>query len=238
MTSLFAALDATWPAVATHRAGGWLVREGRGGGKRVSSAVVAAADAAATIAAAEATHATIGQPPLFCLRPDESPTEADADLALAGLGYRIADPVLLFTAPVARIAAEPPARMTTFPIWPPLAITAELWAEGGIGPERLQVMERAPGPKTAILGREADRAAGAAFAALCGDIAMIHALHVAPDQRRRGLGRNLMRAAAAWAAEAGAAQIALAVTEANAPACTLYRALGMTVAARYHYRTR
>ena len=36
-TALFDAIEATWPAAALHSHGPWLVREGRGGGKRVSS---------------------------------------------------------------------------------------------------------------------------------------------------------------------------------------------------------
>ncbi|TMV56955.1 GNAT family N-acetyltransferase, partial [Thioclava sp. BHET1] len=36
--AIFAALDASWPAAALHHAGPWLIREGRGGGKRVSAA--------------------------------------------------------------------------------------------------------------------------------------------------------------------------------------------------------
>jgi ribosomal protein S18 acetylase RimI-like enzyme len=232
MSDLFAALDATWAAAATVETGGWTVREGRGGGKRVSAATTDREDA--DIAAAEDAQAALGQPPLFCLRDGQSALDA----ALAGRGYRIVDPVVLYEAPVAAIAAEPPARLSAFPLWPPLAITREIWAEGHIGPERLAVMERVGLPKTAILGRAGDRAAGAVFAAVAGDIAMTHALHVDPAARRQGLARNLMRAAAAWAAAQGAARLALAVTAANAPANALYRALGMRVAGRYHYRVK
>lgn len=234
MTDLFAALDATWPAASSRLAGGWRIREGRGGGKRVSSATAESAEAPDQIAIAEAVQAAFGQPPLFCLRPGD----AEADAALAARGYRIVDPVAIYAAPVARIAAEPPERMTGFPIWPPLAIVTDIWAGAGIGPERQDVMHRVIGPKTAILGRESDRAAGAVFVALHRDTAMIHALHVDPDRRRKGLARNLMRAAAGWAAGQGAAQIALAVTSANEPARALYQALGMAVVTEYHYRAR
>ncbi len=234
MSDLFAALDATWPAAGTRQAGGWLVREGRGGGKRVSSATVLDGSAAEGIALAEAAHAALGQPPLFCLRDgQEAP-----DRALAARGYRILDPVVLLSAPAARIASEPPAHLSTFPLWPPLAITRDIWTAGGNGAERQAVMARVAGPKTAILGRAGDRAAGAVFVAAHGDIAMIHALHVDDAARRQGLARNLMRAAAAWGLEQGAATLALAVTRANAPANTLYAALGMEPAGHYHYRAK
>lgn len=235
MTDLFAALDATWPALAQHTAGGWLVRHGADGGKRVSAAtVLTPAKAAASIDAAEAAHLALGQEPLFCLRPDD----AAADRALAERGYHTLDPVQIFTSPAASIAAEPPAHMSSFAIWPPLAIIDEVWHQGHIGPARRAVMDRVSGAKTAILGRVSDRAAGAVFVAMHDDMAMIHALHVDPAQRRQGLARNLVRAAAAWAISQRADQLSLAVTAANAPACALYRSLGMQVASHYHYRAR
>lgn len=234
MSDLFAALDATWPPVSTRQAGGWLVREGLGGGKRVSSASALDDGAAQGIAAAEAAHHALGQPPLFCLREGQD----GLDQALAARGYRVLDPVVLLAAPVALIAAHPPAHLSSFPLWPPLAITRDIWAAGGTGTARQAVMDRVAAPKTAILGRAADRAAGAVFVAAEGDIAMVHALHVAEVARRQGLARNLMRAAAAWAHDQGARTLALAVTRANAPANALYAALGLVPVGHYHYRAK
>jgi GNAT superfamily N-acetyltransferase len=234
MTDLFQALDATWPAAARHQAGGWLVGEGRGGGKRVSSAIALSGDALSTIDLAEAAHAHLGQPPLFCLRPGQEAL----DNALAARGYAKIDPVVIYRCATDRIADAPPERLTTFPIWPPLAIMAELWEEEHIDAARLAVMDRVTGPRTAILGRMDDRAAGAAFVGIAGDVAMVHALHVDPAMRRKGLARNLMRAAGQWARAAGASHLALAVTEANTAANGLYRALGMERAAHYHYRAK
>lgn len=234
MSDLFAALDATWPAASIRQAGGWLIREGLGGGKRVSSATALDDSAAAGIALAEAAQEALGQPPLFCLRDGQEAL----DQALAARGYRILDPVVLFAAPAAQLAVEPPAHLSSLPLWPPLAITRDIWAASGNGAERQAVMERVAGPKTAILGRAGDRAAGAVFVATHGDIAMIHALHVDDVARRQGLARNLMRAAAAWALDQGAATLALAVTRANEPANALYAGLGMKIAAHYHYRAK
>lgn len=234
MTGILAALDATWPAASQRVVGGWRVREGQGGGKRVSSATAEDPTAAGGIAQAEAAHAALGQEPLFCLRDGQE----DLDRALVARGYRIVDPVVLLAAPLVAMAAEPPAHMTSFPLWPPLAITRDLWAEGGIGAARQAVMERVAVPKISILGRTGDRAAGAAFVALHDGIAVVHALHVDPAARRQGLARNLMRAAAAWALGQGGHTLALAVTKANAPALALYAALGMERVGQYHYRAR
>lgn len=233
MSDPFAVIEATWPAAAMHRAGPWLVREGRGGGKRVSAATAAGDWQAADIALAEAAQASLGQDLLFMLRPDE----AALDATLETQGYRIVDPVVILAAPLAALAGAPPP-MTTFPIWPPLAIMRDIWAEGGIGAGRQAVMARVSGPKTAILGRINDRAAGTAFVALHEQTAMLHALHVLPGQRRQGIAAHMMRAAALWAQDQGAQRFSVVVTSANAAALALYASLGMTIVGHYHYRMR
>lgn len=230
--ALLAALDATWPPAAFHRAGPWCLREGRGGGKRVCAATLATDWAPADIATAEAAMRALGQTPLFMLRDGEDALDA----ALAGRGYALVDPVVQYAGRVAVVGATPPGPMEVFPVWPPLAVMRDLWAEAGIGPARIAVMERTTGPRTALMARLRDRVAGTAFVACSGDIAMIHAVEVAPALRRGGAGRTLLRAAAVWAAQQGAVWLALAVTEANAPARALYEGLGMEVVTAYHYR--
>jgi N-acetylglutamate synthase len=224
LPDLFAVLEATWPPAARHRAGPWLLRDGAGGGKRVSAATAQGPVTAANLAAAG---------DLVMVRAGE----AALDAMLAEAGYRMVDPTLLYLAPIDSLATPPP-RLTAIPIWPPLAIQRRLWAEAGIGPARVAVMERAAGPKTALLGRVRDRAAGTAFVALHDDVAMVHALEVVPGFRRAGVARNLMQGAACWARAQGARWMALAVTEANAGARALYAALGMREAGRYHYRAK
>ena len=97
-------------------------------------------------------------------------------------------------------------------------------------------MERVAGPKTRLLSRAADMPCGAAFVALDGDVAMIHAIDVLARLRRQGAARLLMEGAARFAAERGAAWLTLAVTEANEGARALYARLGMAEAGGYHYR--
>lgn len=226
---LLAALDATWPAAGLGHAGGFLIREGRGGGKRVSAATPE--DQPLDIDAACGAMRALGQTPLFMLRAADAALDAD----LAARGFDVVDPVNLYAAPVETLAAEVP-RVTVFDIWEPLAICAELWSLGGIGPARLAVMYRATGPKTALLGRLGQLPAGTGFVACDGEIAMIHALEVRPEARRRGLARHMMHHAADWAARQGATHLALAVTQANTGANALYSSLGMSVVGQYHYR--
>lgn len=232
--TLYALVEGSWPPARAFRAGPWMVRDGQGGGKRVSAVTAAAAWTDADIPLAEAEQASLGQDALFMIR-----TGDDAlDGALAARGYRVIDPVVAYAAPVAALADPPPDPMAAFPHWPPLGIALDIWAQTGIGPGRIAVMHRAAGPKCAILARSGDRPTGTAFVALHGDAAMLHALEVLPAHRRQGSARAMLRAAAVWARDQGAQTLALVVTEANHGARALYSSLGMRVVGQYHYRIR
>ena len=142
----------------------------------------------------------------------------------------------MYAAPAAQIATERPPPVTSFEVWPPLAVQVEIWATGGISQGRLDVMERARAPKTTLLGRANDRPAGTVFVGVAGDCAMIHALEIGHAHRRQGLARHLTRAAAFWALDAGATYLTLVTTQANDGANALYTSLGMTLVGHYHYR--
>lgn len=228
---LFAALDATWPAARILRRGPWILREGKGGGQRVSAATASGPVAASDIPTAEEAMRALGQRPLFMIRAEDRELDATLDRR----GYAIVDPVTMYVARIEGLIADLPEATVT-PSWPPFAVQSEIWAEAGVGSQRLAVMARAAEPRTAILGRAGDRPAGTAFVAVHDDIGMVHAVEVVPVARRRGLGRTLMQGAANWARARGAAWMALAVTDANAAARALYVSLRMTPATRYHYR--
>ncbi|WP_159963827.1 GNAT family N-acetyltransferase [Profundibacterium mesophilum] len=231
-TRLEHALAQTWPPAATMRAGPWRICAGRGGGKRVSAARALEAGAAGQIALAEREMQALRQPCLFQLgTADEA-----LDAALAALGYQVMDPTVFYHAPIAHLAEMPPEPVSGFWVWEPLQIMRDIWQAGGIGPERIAVMQRVKGPKIGLLGRAADKPAGAAFVALDGDVAMLHAVEILPELRRHGAGRNLLRHAVQWARREGARTLALVVREENAAACALYEGLGMELAGRYHYR--
>jgi GNAT superfamily N-acetyltransferase len=229
---LYAVIDGTWPSVAKRAVGPWTIRVDGKGGSRVSAATAEAAFSEADIAEAEYAMREVGQTPLFMIREGEDRLDA----MLAARGYVIKDPVNLYAAPVAKVATERPPPVTSFEVWPPLAVQAEIWAAGGIGQGRLDVMDRARAPKTTLLGRVNDRPAGSVFVAIAADCAMIHALEIASDHRRKGLARHLTQAAAFWAQENGATFLTLVTTQANAGANALYSSLGMTLVGQYHYR--
>lgn len=229
--TLFAALEATWPPEAVHRIGPWRLRQGAGGGGRVSSATAEGPVAAADVAALAAAARALGQAPLVMVQPGE----AALDAVLAGAGWALRDETVVYAAPAGEF--PDPGPLEAFAAWPPLALVRDIWAEGGIGAARQAVMARAAGPKAAVLARTGDRVSSAGFVALAGDTAVLSAVWVRPALRRQGAGRQVVAGAAAFARAAGAARLALAVTAANRPARALYEALGMAVVGQYHYRT-
>lgn len=227
-TDLAEVMEATWPPARAWRLGPFLLRDGAGGGKRVS-----AASAEAPFIEADLDRAVAAMPePLFVIRAGD----AALDRALEARGFRVVDPVVAYDAPVGLLADPAPEPMAAFAHWPPLQITRAIWAEGGIGPARVAVMDRVAGPKTVILARTAEQPAGAAFVAIHGKTAMLHALEVRPALRRQGSADNMLRAAALWAQRNGADRLSLVVTERNEGARRLYASKGMQVVGQYHYR--
>jgi ribosomal protein S18 acetylase RimI-like enzyme len=227
---LTALIDATWPAKSFAHLDGWTIRNGGGGGSRVSAASQLEPDA--KIASAEVAMRALGQTPLFMVRHDEG----TLDKTLIAAGYRIKDPVTYYTAPIGKIATQRPPTVTCFQVWPPLATQAEIWDVGGIDDARLAIMARATGPKTTVLGRVHDTPAGTAFGAIYNGTAMLHAIETAHAFRRQGLGRHMIHALAFWAQEHDAHTVSVLVKKANVAANALYTSLGMPPVGGYHYR--
>lgn len=225
-------VDGTWPAAQYDRLGPFLLRRGCGGGSRVSAASALGPATETEIGAAEDAMRAMGQKRIFSLYPGDEALDAQ----LAQRGYDILDPVNIYSCPVSHLTDQPVPRVTAFFIWHPLAIMNEIWAQGGIGPERRAVMDRAQGPKTGLLLRHNDQPCGTAFVAIHNGVAMVHALEILPDHRRQGMGQWAMRAAAFWALDNGAQTFSVICTKANTGANGLYRALGMDIAGEYHYR--
>lgn len=225
-------MDGTWPAAKMQTVGPWMIRHGQGGGKRVSAVSANGEWQEDQISLAEDAQVEIGQDRLFVIRQGED----RLDRALETRGYRVVDPVVAYAVSCAELADPAPSGMSAFAHWPPLAICRDIWAELGIPAARIAVMERAHGPKCAILGRTGDHPSGVAFVAVHGDTAMLHALEVRETMRRQGSAHNILRKAANWALENGAKTFSLVVTRANEPARKLYTSLNMQVVGQYHYR--
>jgi GNAT superfamily N-acetyltransferase len=228
---LYDASEATWPPARRWDDGPWTLREGAGGGKRVSAATAHAPVQDSDIPVAEAAMRAQDQRPLFMIRQGEGALDA----LLAARGYDRIDEVTTYVAPVDLLTDRSIPHVTCFTVWAPLAIMTEIWAQGGIGPARLAVMDRAA-VKTGILARWNEKPGGVAFAAVHGGICMVHAVEVVAHQRKQGVAEWIMRAAAFWAAKHGAAHLAVLCVTANKPANALYTKLGFTPVGTYHYR--
>lgn len=229
---LFETAQATWPAAACWDVGPFTLRDGQGGGQRVSAATVNAPFTPEDLTAAQDAMRAQGKAPLFQVRH-----AGDAlDTALEARGYAIKDPTVLYVAPIDKLTDRLIPRVTTFCIWEPLSIMHEIWATDGITSARRAVMARAS-CKTAILARWNEKPAGAGFVGVHCGVAMVHGLVVLPHQRRQGVANWMMRQAAFWGQTQGASHIAVLCVAGNAGANALYRALGFEQVGGYHYRT-
>lgn len=225
-------IDATWPAKSLQDVQGWTLRDGAGGGSRVSACTATPAAKINEHPLAVQTMRELGQTPLFMVRAGED----ELDAALEKEGYRVKDPTTLYTVPTAQLATQRPPAVTCFQVWPILATQAEIWEAGGIDDPRFDVMKRAASPKTSVLGRVHDTPAGTAFASIHNGTAMLHAIETSLAFRRQGLGRHMIRALAFWAKEHDADHVALLVTKTNTAANALYSSMGFAPVGGYHYR--
>ncbi|MDE9449474.1 GNAT family N-acetyltransferase [Aliiroseovarius sp. Z3] len=228
------ACEVTWPPAKTERIGAWVIRDGAGGGKRVSAATENWPTTEADLPVAEKAMRDLGMDPLFQIRHGDE----HLDDMLEKHGYQIVDPVNFWAIEVEELTKDAPPPVSAFSIWPTLSIMHELWEAGGIGAARRAVMERANCPKTGLLARTDDAPAGVGFVGLHNEIAMVHALHVDKEMRRMGTGANLLKQAAIWAKAQKAKYIALIVTQGNHAANPLYANIGMHLVGHYHYRTK
>ncbi|MEM8591291.1 MAG: GNAT family N-acetyltransferase [Pseudomonadota bacterium] len=227
------AIWVTWPGEATTQTPAFTLRRSGDDSRRSRAATLRRTSTDAEVAEAAATMEGWGQPAMFWVPSNQG----DFELQLDALGYKAHDHAIYYIGPAAEMAAQRPPRLSTFEIWEPLAIMADIWAQTGTSRARIDVMRRADCPKTSILGRIDGQPAGAAYVGLHGPLAMVHAVGTLPQHRRKGLGAFMMAQAAIWAERQGATWIGLAVGQANDSARALYASLGMQPVGSYHYRT-
>ncbi|MDO5658244.1 MAG: GNAT family N-acetyltransferase [Paracoccus sp. (in: a-proteobacteria)] len=230
---LDAVFDATWQAAQSRRFGGLVALEAAGAGDRVNGAHRVGDWSEKDIDAACAQLAEWGIAPLF--RVDDA--DAGFIAALEARGFQRSPSALMMGIAPDRLTDRPIPPVTAFEHWPPLAVQRDMWVEGGFGSPRLAVMDRVEVVKTSLLGRIDDRAAATGFLALHDGIAMLHALVVAPEHRRKGMAGWMLRRAALWAQAQGADQLVLAVGVENHGAIATYDALGFARLADYSVMT-
>jgi len=236
LNRLFSVIDATWPPARIETHGPWHVRQGLGGGQRVSATTRIGVVTEADIGQAEAAMDALGQPRIFMMRPEDE----DLDGLLEARGYAVVDPVNIYLCPSADLAIHRPPPVSIFELSEPLAVLREIWAEAGIGPARLAVMSRVRGPHVYLLGRMDGRPGGGAFVGAHegahDGVAMLHALEVKPQFQRKGLGRYMMWQTAHWAQAQGLEWVSVICVQDNIGANELYKSIGMQPMGGYHYR--
>ena len=228
---LIAAVERTWPPVAVDdsAAPGWRLREGAGGGRRVSCASSLGGEDFEAAAAAMRAH---GARP--CIRAARGEAELAARLEAADW-VRI-DPTVLMVGEAARLVLVDLPKGVKFSLGRiRLALLDEIWEGGAVTPARRAVMARAPEPKATIMARTDAATAGVGFVCADGEVAMLHAVVVREALRRQGAGTAALAGAARFALDVGAQWVGLAVTEANAAARALYGKAGMTEVGGYAY---
>ncbi|MEO3827827.1 GNAT family N-acetyltransferase [Actinomadura sp. B10D3] len=222
-----------WPAPSSQDIGGWLLRHAEGVTKRANSALPLddPGDLEHAVERAERFYSGLGLPTVFSMDAHARPSGLDA--FLAARGYEIVDPTLAMVADVPDASGhagveivEKPAR-EWLDLW---------WSVDGRYAHQRPVAEKiltgVPAGYASLDGVAVGRGVPQ------GEWLGVFAMAVAPEARRRGLGRRVLRALLAWGREQGCERAYLVVVERNAPARALYEAEGFVPAGGYHYRVK
>ncbi|NIL39873.1 GNAT family N-acetyltransferase [Salinispora arenicola] len=236
------AADEAWPAPTRAGLGDWLLRSADGWTGRANSALpVGDPDRPlpAAIDAVQRWYAGLGRPALVNTPlPLSAPVSAELDAR----GWTSGPPALVQTVPLAALppapadsAGAPPVELTTAPSTDWLAVAAS--CKGDLPAAARHVLTAVPqvrfaqvtlGGRLVAIGRGTVTGANRWLG--------LSLIEVAPEARRRGLARQVVRALARWGAAVGAANAFLQVEQRNIEAVTLYRTLGFTT--HHTYRTR
>ncbi|MCI4664530.1 MAG: GNAT family N-acetyltransferase [Neomegalonema sp.] len=238
-------LETSWPPQHLETARGWRLRAAPGAGLRVNSAlqVEAEPDQRDALPLIEQFYHQHGGSAAILLSGsalssigDENPELVEM---MARRGYALAAACRLYQAPLTEPWWRPAKKpLKILEVQAELAALDRLWLEGGVGPDKRAVMRRASALKPAIfLCRLEARLAGAAFVAVVGARAFVHALYVTPNCRQYGVGRALLSACAAHGAGLGAAWLAASVEEGAAASQALFESVaGAQIGACAYFR--
>ncbi|MYV98473.1 GNAT family N-acetyltransferase [Streptomyces sp. SID3343] len=228
-----------WPSLESAALGDWLLRSSEGFTRRANSVLVLGDPGlpfAQALDRVNAWYGERGRPVLFQI-PHDDPTDA----LLADLGWPPEGDSLMRTGRLVRVldvlhdvdASGVHVDDTLTDAW------LSAYHHVGQSPGRAErhVLQ---GPPGTLFATVPDPAGGppAAIGRVCaqGRYAGFSALEVAPDHRRRGLARTVMRALTDHAVARGASTGWLQVESDNEPARELYDGLGFTDHHGYHYR--
>lgn len=238
---------ATWVPARTEVVDGWRVGISGGFTRRANSVLPAGQPSGSLREAVDRSAAVLvaaGLPPVFRVC---SAAPAGLSAVLDGLGFSVAaaTDVLVRDLGEAPGAGPSPAHLRVG-----IADTPdEAWLDGWLTVKAASGRVDRAAARAVVTGSRAlyltavdvsagERVVGVLRAALAEDWVGLSCLMVAPEARRRGIGRLLTERALAAAAARGARRAFLQVEVENAGAATLYAQQGFRPAERYCYRER
>ncbi|MBG0830601.1 GNAT family N-acetyltransferase [Planomonospora sp. ID67723] len=241
-------VDQAWPALGRTAAGGWTLRTAGGVTKRANSVLPLGEreDLEAAVEEAERFYAGRGLPCAFSIGAGATP---GLDELLGARGYRVVDPTLVMTAPLAKAVPEGcgdaeagggrPAEVrlsaAPAPEWLGVWWSVDGRPGGDVETAR-RILTGVPAAYASLGGDEGEEAVGRGVTQ--GEWFGVYCMATLPHARRRGHAGRLLDALLSHGREQGAKQAYLTVVEANTGARSLYERLGFTTVGRYHYRVR
>jgi ribosomal protein S18 acetylase RimI-like enzyme len=232
-----------WPALQTRLLDGWVVRLAGGYTKRANSVNPTYpsldGDLRAKVDRAETIYRARGLPLIFRLTSFGCPPGLDE--LLTDRGYRHLDPTLVMTRSLTEPLLEPrtAGALRTLPLAAWLAGYVDASDDPLPRQQTHAAMLEQIGPGAvfgALAVSDLPDPVAYGLAVVDGDLVGLFDIVTPAAQRNRGYGGALVTELVRHAADRGATTAYLQVTEANAPAQRLYRALGFTDAYRYWYR--
>ena len=239
-----------WPAAETRQLDGWQLRFTHGVTRRANSvwpnggAAPGAPErmVAQRILDVEAFYAARGVPPQFQICPAARPVDLDAQLAARG--YAAAAETAVQVTSMKTLLARTASMVAGVDMMVVPRLNDDWYAAYCVSEE---VTGMAVPVRRAILGRIAastgyallrvdGRPAALGLGVVEGRHLGIFCMATQPEQRRRGLAGQVLRALAQWGAAAGAEHAYLQVMLQNAPAQALYAQAGFRTLYHYHYR--
>jgi N-acetylglutamate synthase len=226
-----------WPALREVLFDGWLLRFSEGLTRRANSANPLRPVSHADLQACEALYRRSGLPTIFRVL---SLIDPSVEERLAEAGYTEEGESCVLYGPIEDIetARDPDVQLQDQPTpqWFDAMASLQNHSSAQAATYRRIVGQVAVPAAFAAMSDEGERVA-VAYGALHNGLLCCESVITDNRRRRRGYGRRIITALAAWAKEQGADGACLEVEAHNTPARALYDAAGFkTELYRYHYR--
>ena len=227
-----------WPALETQDIDGWLWRFANGGSQRANSVSTLdfhGADIDKAIADAEQRYRARGVRPLFQLSDVCVPSDLDRRLQIRGYTANDRCTTLIRPTPVGDVKIG-----DGFEIFDRATDEWTACYTSVITPDRRRtapdILARVPRGAAFCGVRRQGRIVATALGVTHGGVTIAECVASRADVRGQGAASTVMRGLAVWGGGQGAHTIALQAVAHNAPAQSMYRALGYRLHGHYEFR--